>query len=213
MEVAIKLSAFTRDIRSMLASPSGGWLVLLSLGIGLSMLWTTVPLFLGPLGYGLGGRLFPSGAATIAFFGASALVMGCRALVKGSGGALFAFGLPHALAGVLGSAALVAAGFSGNDDLAWVVLRCAGAVLCAFSSCCAVLSASLLLKRLSPAKATIACIGSFLVVCLLTIAAAFLDGPVACAIFSSRRWPSGSCRGSVTGASRSETCRRAASAT
>lgn len=127
--------------------------------------------------------------------------------------AVFGYGLPHALLGVAGGVLLAAAFLTDTSQMlaatsaasdgieiggsaagseaqeastAWLpfALGVAGAALAAFSSTCAVLQASRLLKRLSPSRSVMACTGAFVVAATIVVVAAFVTGPVACIAIS-----------------------------
>ena len=189
----------TRSARELLASTSGRWLALFSLGVGISLTWTYVPLFLAPLGIGMGATLFDDPLITVAYFAVCALTFAVFALVNWAGkqgdadgssrppdahsarlraAALSGFGLPHALVGVAGGI-LLAINTLLPGSVPTLVAGCIGAALAAFANACAIITASRLLKRLSPARAIVACTGAFLVTAVITTVAAFVTGPVA----------------------------------
>ncbi len=180
----MKLAAFSRNSWELLASRDGRWLVLFSLAIGVALAWTYVPLFLTPLRCGMGVALFDTSGVFSAYFVASAAVyalnaaLGARPRVR----ALLGFGLPHALVGVIGGILLSCDNFL--PGTVGALTGSAGAVLAAFSSTCAVLHASRLLKRLSPARAVVACTGAFVVAAAVTVCAAFVSGLPACLVVS-----------------------------
>ena len=230
----MKLRAFARDTRGMLASPNGRWLPLFSLGIGLSLLWTYVPLFLAPLGVGLGASLFDTPSKTVAYFAACAALFAAHPLLRGTGASgaqrvgaraartagatvagtagtqtagsagpvsapspagtrrdasaphfgLARYGMAQVAAGVTGGVLLTASTLMPDASASALTLGCAGAALAAFSNVSAVLNASRLLKRLSPARAIVACTGAFVVAAALTTLAAFVSGPLACALMA-----------------------------
>ncbi len=110
-----KLAAYGRSISAVLGSPSGYWLALFSLGIGAALLWITVPLYLAPLGIGLGHALFPQPAFVLTYFGVCALAMALRSRARGPILVrLFSLGVPQAAIGVVGGLLLVAANVLGG---------------------------------------------------------------------------------------------------
>lgn len=205
-----------RDVRPSSPAPLGSgwlrrtwrrnrrWLAIYSLGIGLSLLWTTVSLYLAPLGAGVGGRLFGSPLLVILYFTVSALVMTLRAVLPECrlSRLLFSPGLPGALLGTAGCAVLVACaapdgtfgvpgptagvfgGFPQGAHLVRFCLACAGTVLASVSSTCTVLASSRLLRRLAPEPAVLACVGSFAAAGALTVAAMFAEGLLPCVLMA-----------------------------
>ena len=178
-----------------------GWMVLFALGVGIAMLLTAVPLYLGPLRLGMARALFPRRFITIAYFCAYAACMAVFLLGKKPTGRMFSFCLPQVVAGTLGCAALVAARLVLNDifvawDSAgrvapepvsplWVdLMRIAGAALSAYAASCALLSAFRLLERLSLRRAIIACVGSFLVLAVLVTFFAIVDNLMVTAVYA-----------------------------
>lgn len=110
-----KLMAYGRSLGAVLNSSSGRWVVLFSLGIGAALLWISVPLYLSPLGIGLGHALFPQPAFVLTYFGACACAMAVRAAVCGEWTRrLFTLGVPQAIAGVLGGLLLAVANVLGG---------------------------------------------------------------------------------------------------
>lgn len=169
-----------------------GWMVLFALGVGIAMLLTAVPLYLGPLRVGMARDLFPRRFITIAYFCAYAACMAAFLLGKGPASRVLSFCLPQVVAGTLGCAALVVTRVVLNDIFAawdaggrvtpepanppWVdVVRVAGAVLSAYAASCALLSAFRMLERLTPRRAALACLGSFLVLSVLVALIAVID--------------------------------------
>ena len=69
----MKPTAFIRSSMEMLASKDRRWLALFSLAIGVALAWTYTPLFLTPLGTGMGAALFSADGSVVAFFVATAL--------------------------------------------------------------------------------------------------------------------------------------------
>ncbi len=206
---------FIRNSLSTFASKDGRWLVLFSVSVGLALAWTYTPLFLAPLGCGMGEALFGTDGSPIVFFAVCGLTYLANALLDSKPGArkVFGYGLPQALVGVAGGALLAAAylldtpdalgvagaaydgieiggtvsgAAPGDVDTAWLpfVLGGVGAALAAFSSTCAVIQASRLLKRLSPSRSVMACTGAFTVAACIVVAAAFIGGIVACLAIS-----------------------------
>lgn len=183
----MKLGAFAKDTRALLGSKSGGWLVLFSVAVGISLTWTYVPLFLAPLEIGMGATLFGSPAIEVTYFATCALAFLVHALTCSARegrmrrrlhAILSSYGVPHAILGVTGGL-LLALNTLLPSELASLATGCLGAALAALSGTCAILSASRLLKRLSPARAIVACTGAFLVTAGITVVAAFLTGPLA----------------------------------
>ncbi|MBS5450770.1 MAG: hypothetical protein KHZ24_06100 [Coriobacteriia bacterium] len=179
------------------------WIWLFSGGVGLAMLLTAVPLFLAPLRAGLANNLFPQHYVTFAYFVAYALTMGVYlfGIHRGRVPRALTFGPVQALVGTLGCALLVAGRIVLNTiHDTWVAagqpagqlivpdwvdpLRWAGAALSAFVAACALLSSYRLLRRLEPERATIACVGSFTVLAVLTTISAHTTGPVSPVLYA-----------------------------
>ena len=207
----VKPTAFIRSSMEMIASKDGRWLVLFSLAIGIALAWTYTPLFLTPLGVGMGAALFGADGSAVAFFAASALTYLANAAFRTNphAKAALGYGAVHAAMGVIGGVLLVGSSLMAAPDAfslpgtisdgielggevkgagmplildAWfiVLMGCIGASLAAFSSTCAVLQASRLLKRLSPARSVVACTGAFMVAATIIVCAAFVSGVAAC---------------------------------
>ena len=156
----MKPGAFAQSTWKQLSSPDGRWLVLFSLGIGIALAWTYVPLFLTPLRLGMGISLFNTTGVFETYFTVSALTYMLNAIVKRKDAMrLLGYSLPHALAGVAGGVLLATDNRMPPGISA--ACGCFGAALAAFSSTCAVLHASRLLKRLTPERAVVACTGAF----------------------------------------------------
>ena len=203
----MKPTAFIRSSMEMLASKDRRWLALFSLAIGVALAWTYTPLFLTPLGTGMGAALFSADGSVVAFFVATALTYLAEAAfgTKPRAKAVLRYGVAHTAVGVVGGALLAGASLmatpdslpfldslsdgielgstAGNagqpltpDSGLVITLGCIGAILAAFSSTCAVLQASRLLKRLSPARSVVACTGAFMVAATITVCAAFVSG-------------------------------------
>ena len=171
----MKLGAFARSTWKQLSSPDGRWLVLFSLGIGIALAWTYVPLFLTPLQLGMGIALFDTTGTFVTYFAVSAATYMLNVLVRRRDATrLLGYGLPHALAGVIGGVLLATDNCMPTGFAA--ACGCVGAALAAFSSTCAVLHASRLLKRLAPERAVIACTGAFVTAACITTLAAFISG-------------------------------------
>ena len=209
----------------LLASKDGRWLLLFSLAVGIALAWTYTPLFLTPLGVGMGAALFGGEGSVVAFFTTSAVTYLVNAALadKGQEKRVFGYGLAHALIGVAGGVLLAGACLMGAADvtgaeglvhdgiemgstaagtgagaaggagpagetaqggLLHLVLGCVGSALVAFSSTCAVLQASRLLKRLSPARSVVACTGAFAVAAVIVVCAAFVSGVAACVVIA-----------------------------
>ena len=207
----MKPTAFIRSSMEMAASKDGRWLVLFSLAIGIALAWTYTPLFLTPLGVGMGAALFGADGSAVAFFAASALTYLANAALASNprAKAALGYGTAHAAMGVIGGVLLVGSSLTAAPDafslpgtisngielggeatgtgmslildacLA-IAMGCIGAALAAFSSTCAVLQASRLLKRLSPARSVVACMGAFMVAAIIIVCAAFVSGIAAC---------------------------------
>lgn len=110
-----KIAGYWRTVGAILGSPSGYWLGLFALGIGLALLWTAVPLYLAPLGIGLGHALFPQPAFVLTYFGACAIAMTARALAaRESLDRVFSLGVPQVALGTAGGFLLVAANVLGG---------------------------------------------------------------------------------------------------
>ena len=207
----MKPTAFIRSSMEMVASKDGRWLVLFSLAIGIALAWTYTPLFLTPLGVGMGAALFGADGSAVAFFAASALTYLANAALRSNphAKAALGYGAVHAAMGVIGGMLLVGSSLTAAPDAfslpgtisdgielggevegagtplildAWftVLMGCIGAACAAFSSTCAVLQASRLLKRLSPARSVVACTGAFMVAATIIVCAAFVSGVAAC---------------------------------
>ena len=88
----------------MAASKDGRWLVLFSLAIGIALAWTYTPLFLTPLGVGMGAALFGADGSAVAFFVASALTYLANAALASNprAKAALGYGTAHAAMGVIG---------------------------------------------------------------------------------------------------------------
>ena len=117
-----KIARYWRAVGAIVGSHSGYWLGLFALGIGLALLWTAVPLYLSPLGIGLGHALFPQPAFVLTYFGACAASMAVRSLAAGEPlDRVFSLGVPQAVLGTAGGFLLVAAnalgGASGFEGL------------------------------------------------------------------------------------------------
>lgn len=203
-----KIATYGRSLRVILTSPSGYWVALFSVGIGAALLWITVPLYLAPLGVGLGYALFAQPAFVLTYFGMCAVAMAARAAARGDVlNRVCTLDIPQAIAGVVGGFLLVAAnmlsGSLGGEPgttgmvMAWehamglsttevVVLAtgCIGAALVGFVSVCVMLWASRLLKRLSTARALVALTGAFAVSGTLTVACAFVTWWPAALLFA-----------------------------
>lgn len=182
-------------------TPRLRWLVPFSSGVGLALLWATLPLYLAPLNTGLGAQLFPAFAFVITYFASSAVAMALFATLPHGHrltDAVLAFRLPHAVVGTVGAALLVGVALTGlaPSDIARpnapvappsvpaLVTGCVGAVLVAYTSACSVMNASRTIKRLSPVGATLACTGAFLALAALTLLAAFASGLVPCVLMA-----------------------------
>ena len=203
----MKPTAFIRSSMEMLASKDRRWLALFSLAIGVALAWTYTPLFLTPLGTGMGAALFSADGSVVAFFVATALTYLADAAfgTKPRAKATLRYGVAHTAVGVVGGMLLAGASLMatpdalpfldslsdgielgstvGNANLPLtpdsglvIALGCSGAIMAAFSSTCAVLQASRLLKRLSPARSVVACTGAFMVAATIIVCAAFVSG-------------------------------------
>lgn len=110
-----KIARYWRAVGAIVGSHSGYWLGLFALGIGLALLWTAVPLYLSPLGIGLGHALFPQPAFVLTYFGACAASMAVRSLAAGEPlDRMFSLGVPQAVLGTAGGFLLVAANVLGG---------------------------------------------------------------------------------------------------
>lgn len=171
----MRLKAFARSSWKLVSSAEGRWLVLFSLGMGIALAWTYVPLFLTPLRLGMGISLFDTLGVFVTYFAVSAVTYLVNVLIKRRDAVrLLGFGLPHALIGVGGGVLLATDNYMSAS--LGTALGCTGAALAAFSSACAVLHASRLLKRLSPDCAVVACTGAFVAAAAITMLAAFMSG-------------------------------------
>ena len=203
----MKPTAFIRSSMEMLASKDRRWLALFSLAIGVALAWTYTPLFLTPLGTGMGAALFSADGSVVAFFVATALTYLADAAfgTKPRAKAALRYGVAHTAVGVVGGMLLAGASLMATPDALpfldslsdgielgstvgnasqpltpdsglVIALGCSGAIMAAFSSTCAVLQASRLLKRLSPARSVVACTGAFMVAATIIVCAAFVSG-------------------------------------
>lgn len=212
----MRLTAFIQNSLSTLTSKDGRWLVLFAVSVGLALAWTYTPLFLAPLGCGMGESLFGTDGSPIVFFAACALTYLANAALDAKPAArnVFGYSLPQALVGVAGGVLLAAACLLDAPDIlapiaetvsdgleigATVaqaapeeadtgrlpfILGCVGAALAAFSSTCAVIQASRMLKRLSPSRSVVACTAAFTVAACIVVMAAFVKGILACLAIS-----------------------------
>lgn len=214
----MKLATFIQNSFSTLTSKDGRWLVLFAVSVGLALAWTYTPLFLAPLGCGMGESLFGTDGSPLVFFAACALTYLANAALDAKPAArkVFGYGLPQALVGVAGGVLLaaaclldapdivglgtlaesapdgieigasVAAATPEEPDTSWLpfILGCVGAALAAFSSTCAVIQASRMLKRLSPSRSVVACTAAFTVAACIVVMAAFVKGILACLAIS-----------------------------
>ena len=114
----MKPTAFIRSSMEMLASKDRRWLALFSLAIGVALAWTYTPLFLTPLGTGMGAALFSADGSVVAFFVATALTYLADAAfgTKPRAKAALRYGVAHTAVGVVGGMLLAGASLMATPD-------------------------------------------------------------------------------------------------